>query len=362
MPNVKILSKLIANWLAGVTLVVLTLLVCVLWLWETKNVGKDSAIRLFYASATETGSEKSPAKDTVLIAVGDIMLSRDVEQKMIHEKNWQYPFLQTAEITSGGDIVFGNLESPLIAGPVVSTGEMSFRADPKAIDGLLSAGFNVLSLANNHIKNRGDDGIISTNTELDKSGIAHVGAGLNDVEAREPAIIEKNGTTFGFLAYTDSAFTPASYEAAANRSGSPFLNEDLLAEDIARLKTKTDVIIVSMHAGTEYQDIQNQKQIDFSHRAIELGASVVIGHHPHVVQPVEQYMGGYIFYSLGNFIFDQMWSEKTREGAIASITFNGIRPVQMKITPIKIYEFAQARPAEGESAMDILTRMNSFTK
>ncbi len=296
-----------------------------------------------------------------LIAVGDIMLSRNVEQKMISKNDWLYPFRETHQITTTGDIVFGNLESPLIEGPIVQTGQMSFRANPKAVEGLKFGGFNILSLANNHMKNQGSQGIERTIEVLNEKGLKHVGAGLNAEQARQPAILEINGIKFGFLAYLDSAFTPASYEATTSRSGSPFMNEQTLIDDLKKLKPRVDVMIVSMHAGAEYMLTPNEKQKNFAHTAIDHGASLVIGHHPHVVEPIERYNDGYILYSLGNFVFDQMWSEETRQGAIATVTFQDKTVSEIKLTPIKIYDYAQPRiltDAEGEA---IIKRMTDFT-
>ena len=296
-----------------------------------------------------------------LIAVGDIMLSRDVEQKMIQKNDWVYPFRETYQVTTAGDIVFGNLETPIIEGPAVPTGRMRFRADPRSVEGLKFGGFNVLSLANNHLKNYGDEGIKKTMEYLDEVDIAHTGAGLNINEARQPATIKVQGKKFGFLAYVDSSFTPKSYEATETKSGSPFLNKQTLIEDINNLKDKVDIIIVSMHAGTEYTNKPNQKQTNFAHTAIDNGAALVLGHHPHIVQPVEQYNNGYIIYSLGNFIFDQMWSATTRESVIATITFKNELIESINFTPIKIYDFSQPRVLTVEEGQHIIDRITNFT-
>lgn len=289
-----------------------------------------------------------------LTAVGDIMLSRDVEQKMISKNDWYYPFRETNETTSASDITFGNLESPLIEGPIVKTDEMIFRADPQAVAGLQLGGFDVLSLANNHLKNKGDVGITRTLQVLDENNIAHVGAGLDSQAAQLPAIITSKGKKFGFLAYVDSA----SYEATDTRSGSPFMNEQTLIEDLDKLKNQVDVMIVSMHAGTEYTLTPTKKQTSFAHTAIDHGARLVIGHHPHVVQPMEKYNGGYILYSLGNFVFDQMWSEETREGALATVTFANNEIKDVKLTPLKIYDYAQPRILSDNEGTAIINRMS----
>ncbi len=240
-----------------------------------------------------------------LIAVGDIMPGRTVESKILKYNDWLYPFRETYQITTTGDIVFGNLESPLVKGFPTPSESMVFRADPKIIAGLKYGGFNILSLANNHIKNQGSEGIANTINELNLANISHVGAGQNINEATTPVIIKIDEITFGFLAYLDSSFVPDSYGATDTNSGSPFMNTSLLINNISKLKNNVDIIIISMHAGVEYTDIPNQKQIDFAHTAIDNGADLVIGHHPHVVQSTERYKNGYILYSLGNFIFDR---------------------------------------------------------
>lgn len=343
-----------SSWMHWLCVSVIALSTLTVWWWEAQRVQADSlVITRTPAPLHGTMIQKNPPV-TTLVAVGDIMLSRDVEQKMIQKHDWTYPFLETATITSAGDIAFGNLETPLITGPAVPTNSMSFRTDPQAVNGLTYAGFDVLSLANNHMKNHGTEGISSTLATLDQAGIAHAGAGITPDEARQPVIVEKNGVTFGFLAYTYSA--DSSTTATTNH-----MDEQRLITDIETLKSTADAIVVSMHAGNEYQNRPNQQQISFAHTAIDHGASIVIGHHPHVVQSVEHYGDGYILYSLGNFVFDQMWSRETREGAIAAITFTGAKPSAPVLTPVLIYDFSQPRVVTGTEGDAILNRMNGFT-
>ncbi len=298
---------------------------------------------------------------TTLIAVGDIMPGRTVEMKILKYDDWLYPFRETYQITTLGNIVFGNLESPLIEGIPTPNGSMVFRADPKIITGLKYSGFNVMSLANNHIKNQGSAGIANTTKELALADINFTGAGQDIKEALKPIIISHENITFGFLAFLDSSFVPSSYGADLNNSGSPFMDISVLEDNIKSLKDQVDVVIISMHAGTEYADRPNQKQIDFAHAAIDAGANLVIGHHPHVVQPIEYYNDGLILYSLGNFIFDQMWSEETREGAIAEITFENKKIINLELTPIKIFDYSQPRTLNENEGASILERMSNFT-
>ncbi len=299
--------------------------------------------------------------ETKLVAVGDIMLSRTVERKMVELKDWHYPFSATADTTAAAEITFGNLESPFLEGPIVPTGQMVFRADPQAVAGLLHGGFDVLSLANNHIKNQGARGIEKTITTLDRAGITHVGAGSDEREAHEPAILEVQGVRFGFLAYTDNAFTPASYEAKENSAGAAMIDEEDIIADLEMLKPQVDVTIVSLHYGSEYALTPNKKQVAISHAAIDHGAALVIGHHPHVIEPVEAYHSGYIFYSLGNFIFDQMWDDEVRHGMVATVTFQDAAISNVALSAVEIENYSQPRLLEGADGEAILHNVMGFT-
>lgn len=291
----------------------------------------------------------------VLAAVGDMMLSRTVEQKMIEKEDWRYPFLETAGITRGADLLFGNLETPIVAGPVVRSGSFLFRVDPRAVEGLRYAGFDVLSLANNHTLNQGPRGLASTLQELDGAGIGHAGAGLTEALTSAPAVREVKGVKFGFLAYTYAR--EGLTGADGKRCGTNYMDKEKMRAEVEELRKSVDVVVVSMHAGTEYATQPHPDQTAFARAAIDAGAQLVIGHHPHVVQTFERYRGGYILYSLGNFVFDQMWSEETRLGAIAKVTFEKGSIAGIEFVPIKTFDYAQPRLAEGEEKEMILERL-----
>lgn len=300
---------------------------------------------------------KDQPPEVSLLAVGDIMLSRSVEQMMISKNDWQWPFALVATTTSQADISFANLETPLTPGRIIKTGEFAFRSDPQSIAGLKSAGFDILSLANNHIPNFGQAGLDSTFQILGENNIFYVGAGIDDVQARQPIIMSIKGLKFGFLAYNDPSVVPVSYQAKESQAGTAFMDIDSLKEDIARLKPQVDWLIVSMHSGDEYQARPNKKQIEFAHTAIDAGADVVIGHHPHVVQTMEEYQGKYIFYSLGNFVFDQLWSEDTRRGLIVKIIFTKDTIKTPEFIPVYINQYFQPEVATGTVAEKIIKRL-----
>ncbi len=289
-----------------------------------------------------------------MIAVGDIMLSRAVEQKMMEYQDYKYPFLKTAEITSGADLVFGNLETVIISGRIIKSGEMIFRTDPKSAEGLKFAGFDILSLANNHIMNFGKIGLENTIKILDENNISHIGAGLNSEDIYKPAIRNIGGIKFAFFAFT---YNFDQRESSGRIYGIADMSIEKMKEIIGKAKLENDIVIVSMHAGTEYAASPNKQQKEFAESAIDAGADLVIGHHPHTVQTVEKYKDKYIIYSLGNFVFDQMWSEETRIGAMAEIIFKDKKVESVKFIPIKIYDYAQPMILEGEEGEMILERL-----
>jgi len=182
---------------------------------------------------------------------------------------------------------------------------------------------------------------------LSEAKISYIGAGNNEEEAHRPKVFEIKGIKIAFLAYNDSDVVPLSYEAIKDHPGTAFMKKGKMQEDVKKTKAISDYLIVSMHSGTEYAKAPNQRQINFAHEAIDAGADLVIGHHPHVIQGTEEYKGKYIIYSLGNFVFDQMWSKATREGLVTKIKIKfkeGENPkIETKFYKVLIEDFSQPR-------------------
>lgn len=270
--------------------------------------------------------------------VGDVMLARGVEGaiKNFGDSDFRFPFLRIAEKLQEYDFLFGNLE-----GPVSDKGEnlgsaYSFRMEPKAIDGLKFAGFDILSVANNHIGDWGEEAMKDAFSHLKEAGILYVGGGFDKEEAYKPRIVDIKGTKIAFLGF--SQFGKNYLEAGGlNQVGLAFAYEDEIEKRTREAKEKSDIIVVSFHWGDEYQKEPNDYQKRIGRLAVEAGADLVIGHHPHVIQPVEKYQDSYIAYSLGNFVFDQNFSEETMEGLLLeAVIKNGsiseINPIEMKIS------------------------------
>jgi len=293
------------------------------------------------AALPELLKETTNSSTITLLAVGDIMLDRGVEYmvKNYGDNDFKFPFLKIADYLKKADLLLGNLES-IISDKGRRVGSIySFRAEPTAITGLIYAGFDILSVANNHLFDYGQEAMEDNFRRLKEAGIDYVGGGFNEAEVRSGLLKEIKGTKITFLAYTNKG-NPA-WQAIGNNSGIGWLDERI-KDDIRKAKEKSDLVIVLFHFGEEYQNEPNAEQQYFAHLAIDSGADLVIGHHPHVIQPIEKYKNKTIAYSLGNFVFDQYFSEETMKGLLLEII---IENKQIKeVIPREIKISAQYQP------------------
>ncbi len=312
----------------------------------------------------------APAPDPVeksftLLACGDILLSR-TPGKRAAENGYRFLFAGVRDLVSEADISFANLETPAsyLGSPYPGKPpNVTFRADPATLFGLAWAGFDVVSLANNHMNDYGARAIGETLDFLDLLGIARSGAGRDLEEARTPAILERDGVRFAFLAYVEpiwsvrGAYSIVAFNSLTRaetkhhgpipRSSGPenpsgttgvalAVMEDVIA-DIRSLREslKPDYLFVSVHWGDEHQHVPNAFQRALGRAAIDAGASAVLGHHPHVLQTLERYGGGFIAYSLGNFVFD-MASTRTYESMALRLHLSNGKITHVDIIPISI--------------------------
>jgi poly-gamma-glutamate capsule biosynthesis protein CapA/YwtB (metallophosphatase superfamily) len=317
-----------------------------------------------------TGEAFDPAATWTLFAGGDILLDRGVYQTIrIRGKGVDFPFDGgTAEITSrckdcsafgwdlprtrrtgnegamrqlisGADIAIANFENPA---PNVSTFHTSgtrFTADPRLIPGLKKAGIDYVSLANNHIGDAGDRGILQTIANLRKHGLKYSGAGKDLAAARKPAVLEAGGTKVAILGYDAIARV---YFAGPDEAGSSQLSLKRARVDIKKAREAgADLVIVFPHWGTEYRNKPFAAQQQLARDIIDAGADMIIGNHAHWVGAVEVYKGKPIWYALGNFVFDQTWSEPTMEGITLELTFQGAALRQIRMRPHIILDKAQ---------------------
>ncbi|HVP37418.1 MAG TPA: CapA family protein [Terriglobales bacterium] len=302
-----------------------------------------------------TSKSENPflSREHTMILVGDIMLSRGVDITM-RNKGYLYPFKNLAEITNSADVTFGNLESPLSTRGMKGDQIYAFRGNPQAVKGLVYAGFKVLNLANNHSYDYGRKAFEETLEILKKNKIQTIGAGKNLAEARRPAIFDLGDLRIAFLGYD---LSPGAFPAGQDHPGVAKGMHTWIIQDIEKLKESADLVIVSFHWGIEYRDFPTEYQKSLAHMAIDCGADIIVGHHPHTFQGIEIYKGKLIAYSLGNFIFDQK-DLKNNQSIILKVTFNDEKLMRVEIIPIEMVTFPRSpKIAEGEMAQEILDRL-----
>lgn len=319
-------------------------------------------ILVFPAFAAETHdtvilSHKKP--DITINFLGDVILGRTVAMRTA-SKGVTYPFLRTASVTANASLTVANLETPLSDRyPPVYKNTMDFIAPTKSAKGLVYAGIDLVALANNHSTNYGEGAFKDTFKTLSDNNIAYVGGGNNMDEAKALRIIEIKGVRFGFLNYNS---VRGSVNADIDSYGVSFVhlrpsyaadNEDdidMMLQDIYYARSRCDVLVIIIHWGVEYKGV-TPTQVRLAHAFIDNGADMVIGTHPHISQPVEIYKNKLIAYSLGNFVFDQMQADYTREGYMLQVYLSGKELTGFKIMPYKIYDYAQPRWEKNDALL-----------
>ncbi|MEK7555983.1 MAG: CapA family protein [Patescibacteria group bacterium] len=268
--------------------------------------------------------------------VGDMMFDRGVESHILRYggENQDFPFEKIQAYLKTFDVLFGNLEGPVSDKGADEGSVYSFRMSPAVALALARAGFSVVSVANNHIGDFGKEAMTDTFRRLDDASIVYSGGGKTSAEAYNPKVMSVRGTRISFLAFSE--FGKNYLEAKDFEAGIALISRESLQTSIALAKEVSDVVVVSFHFGDEYEPEPNDYQKETARLAIDLGADIVVGHHPHVVEPLERYKEGYIAYSLGNFIFDQNFSRETMEGAVLEVLLRGTRIAGVKLTPIRL--------------------------
>ena len=256
-----------------------------------------------------------------MLFAGDIMMNRGVEA--IIQRNvpvdWLFPFKHIKEELGSADLTFANLEGPVSDKGVDRHNLYSFRMNPGVIPALKETGIDVVSLANNHIGDWGREAMEDTFRRLLRADLQFTGGGWNKKEALTPVIFETKGRRVGFLGFSDVG--PSDLGAGEALSGIAIADAKTVENAVRQAKDLVDILVVSFHYGDEYQTKPNARQKMLSRLAIDSGAKLAIGSHPHVVQNIEEYNGGVIAYSLGNLIFDQNFSEETMSGLLLKVEF-----------------------------------------
>lgn len=253
-----------------------------------------------------------------IIFTGDVMLGRSVNTRILKNNDFSWPFIKISSVLADADITIINLESPFNYNCPQTDKGMIFCADPKSILGLTLSGIDIATLANNHIDNQGEEGKVITKNNLEQNGVTSIFHG---------ELVHKTvgDTKIAFLAFSDF----------------PKADENEIEIKIQEATLSANIVVTTFHWGYEYQKTPNDRQQLLAHLAIDAGSDIVVGHHPHWIQTEEVYQGKPIFYSLGNLVFDQMWSEETRQGQILKVHFENSLVVKKEIFPVKIFDYGQ---------------------
>lgn len=343
----------------------------------SNSLSNSKNLQDYYSEAQALAEQSKSETEVTFLAVGDIMLSRNVAGETKKSGNPELPFSKTADLVANTNFNFGNLESPLSGKSFFNpTGSLVFNAPPEYVKPLAKYNFQILNLANNHAMDQGKAGLDYTQKFLDDLKVTHIGTGSTLDEAYEGRIIESNGIKIGFIGASYSSLNDNGKEK--NNFVARIEDINRLQKSINKLKSQADFIVVTMHAGTEYTRTPNQDQIDFAHAAIDAGADMIIGAHPHWIQTMETYQGKYIFYSLGNFIFDQMFSQDTKEGLTLKITLTSKKTAglpgaakiddlqgqrvsakvkQIELIPVIIENYSTPRLANEQEKKNILDKI-----
>jgi hypothetical protein len=286
-----------------------------------------------------------PAK-VVLVAVGDILMHQDVKTVAQQKGGFVFLWEELLPLFQGADLVFGNLETP-VAPLLGQPGRPYLFNAPEGLpEALKRSGFTLLSTANNHAYDQGSRGFVETRTRLEVAGLITLGSGKDQAGASAPKYVERNGIRIAFLAWTDLL------NQRLNRPGQgPWVNvldPALAVAAVRAARQQADIVVVSLHWGVEDRHEPTVRQRETAARLFEAGADLILGHHPHVLQPLEvQESGGRrvaVAYSLGNFISNQdrfydparMQAPRgdERDGAALVATFTRTAPHQARLEKV----------------------------
>ncbi len=332
--------------------------VIIVWLFwpSSPSDSSNSSPRVSKTTIEENNGDVVPIvpeKDRLKIfAAGDIMLDRTMLLLAQKHNDFGYSFRMISSTLRQADLRVVNLEGPITTNKSISNGEggarFSFTFSPK-VTSTLKENFDVVSLANNHTTNFGFEGLEQTKKFLDEAGIEWFGDPNNRAGQQLSVIVEKNGFKIGFVGHhqlIESGF------------------ENVLAE-VQKIRPEVDIIIAYPHWGVEYvtttPSLLQEKE---AHALIDAGVDMVIGAHPHVIQPVELYKDRIIFYSLGNFVFDQYFSLETMQGLLLSLELEkDTENIDTRITLIPVHISKESQPAvagavEREDILSLVGRVS----
>jgi poly-gamma-glutamate synthesis protein (capsule biosynthesis protein) len=296
--------------------------------------------------ASSSALAQSPGNEITLLFGGDCLPAGHYEQSVgedIHRGFRDLTILQEADVT------MVNLECPVTTRGTKIPKPYNFRMKPEFLHAITESGIDIVNIANNHIYDYDSTGLYDTIHYLDSAGIHHTGAGRNKSEAHEPVLLEVRGRRVAFLGYYGGGEAPAATASGSGvaRRALPAILEDIAA---ARKKRDADIVVINLHWGVEKAALPDPEQVEFARNIVSGGADLVIGHHPHVLQPVERFKTGIIAYSLGNLLFGGN-SRSSYDTAMLEVRIDG-ETMEYSVIPVRVKDWS-ATVLEGPEGMEL---------
>jgi poly-gamma-glutamate synthesis protein (capsule biosynthesis protein) len=279
-----------------------------------------------------TKHEYKPKKVTILF-VGDVCFDWGVKKVIASGYD---PFGYVKGLIGSATVAVFNLETPISTGGAKVEKTYNFRCPPDVLSYITNAGFDCAMLGNNHSMDYGPAALSDTLKYLKQYRLFYTGAGKNLKNAVVPIIIETNGFRIGILSF--GYMNPPDLIADASKPGVAPIRPGFMNAEVGKLRPSVDFLIVSIHWGTEYVYYPNNSQKEMGHGLIDAGADLVIGHHPHILQGIEKYKNGMIFYSMGNFMFPQTDNTNMRATIIGMVELTE-KIKDAKHKPAPVYSF-----------------------
>ena len=347
------LRKAARSWALGITALAIA--------FATSAPGIPVASWMVRAAA----QTQDPQEGTVTLSfVGDILLAGTVGD-LIEAEGPLAPWLGVKDVLSASDLSCGNLECAVgTVGEPIPGKTWTFRASPGVLPGLKDSGIDVVSMANNHSLDYGEECLVQGVRLIEDAGVEVIGAGASESEAREPYVFEKNGVKVGILATAELVPDP-SWAAGANSAG---LAVDYhgwypkIVQSIRELKVKADIVIVMVHWGDERTATPNERIMPMAKAMEEAGADAIIGSHSHVLQGIRFDGKALIAYSLGNFVFSTRPDlPESQEGAVLTLTVAKSGIQEARVVPTRIV-WGKTVQCQDEDRRRVLERLSSLSR
>ncbi|MBG7609293.1 MAG: CapA family protein [Anaerolineae bacterium] len=307
--------------------------------------------------------EPTPIPITEIIFTGSLVPARCVQEAVDQRGQADFLYDDVRSMISEADLAVGTLNATISDFPPHTGCIQTFVLVGGAnnAEAMAGAGFDLMSLATNHIKNCGltncgDRAFFETLDNLHRVRIDTVGAGEDLGAALAPVVVTLHGTRFGFVSLGE--IEPSAF-ASTNSPGIAVLTDENLVTSIAALQAISDVVIVMPHWGPEYSPMPSYAQLRLAQVAVEAGADLVVGNHAHVIQGYQNVQGIPVFYGLGSFVFDQSWSLETQQGLVLRVRFLGKQLLDFELIPVHIDPNGHVYPADPLEAQQIITRIDA---